>query len=138
MILAFLAKLLKKKVPVYSKHEKKYTIRFFLNQDKPKESCQFKANPLHLSFFIFFIYFLVSFLDKTNTFKLPVSRLQFRPQSGNTSGITSASHFEKFVQLVQPKKINAIRHSRTNLQMFSLLLLVANSLLHFFSILVQN
>lgn len=136
MILAFLAKLSKKKVPVYSKHGKKYTIRFFKTKINQKKVVSLR---LILCYYYSFRYhFLVSFLDKTNAFKLPVSRLQFRPQNGNTSGITSASHFEKFVQFVQPKKINAIRHSRTNLQMFSLLLLVANSLLHFFSILVQN
>lgn len=137
MILAFLAKLLKKKVPVYSKHGKKYTIRFFKTKINQKKVVSLRLILCNYHFF-FLINFLVSFLDKTNAFKLPVSRLQFRPQNGNTSGITSASHFEKFVQFVQPKKINAIRHSRTNLQMFSLLLLVANSLLHFFSILVQN
>lgn len=106
---------------------------FFKTKINQKEVVSLR---LILCYYYFFRYhFLVSFLDKTNAFKLPVSRLQFRPYSGNTSGITSASHFEKVVQFVQPKKINAIRHSRTNLQMFSLLLLVANSLLHFFSIL---
>lgn len=48
--------------------------------------------------------------------------------------LRNACATQKTMQFVHLKKINAIRHSRTNLQMVPLLTLIANSLLHFFSI----
>lgn len=48
--------------------------------------------------------------------------------------LRNACATQKTVQFVHLKKINAIRHSRTNLQMVPLHTLIANSLLHFFSI----